>query len=142
MAGTASGKTFNTWPLMDGRFIPSGYWFQSPAWRNPFENAAAIQFNHRVLAYILLALFVWLAIKLWRETSMKAPILIVGLLLLWQVMLGIWTLLAIAPLNLSLLHQLALFWCSSPRFGWFIAVELYGIDIPFFKSLFYIAYFG
>ena len=105
VAGTASGKTFNTWPLMDGRFVPSGYWFQSPAWRNLFENAAAIQFNHRTLAYILLALFIWLAVKLWRDTTMRTPILLVGILLAWQVALGIGTLLAVAPLNLSLLHQ-------------------------------------
>ena len=105
VAGTASGKTFNTWPLMDGRFVPNGYGFQSPFWRNLFENAAAIQFNHRMLAYILLAVFVWLAIKLWRQPTMKTPVLIVGILLGWQVLLGIWTLLAVAPLNLSLLHQ-------------------------------------
>lgn len=105
VAGTGSGKTFNTWPLMDGGFVPSGYWFQSPAWRNLFENAAAIQFNHRLLAYILLLLFVWLAVKLWRETTMRTPILILGVFLFWQIVLGIWTLLAIAPLNLSLLHQ-------------------------------------
>ncbi|MEM7730973.1 MAG: COX15/CtaA family protein [Pseudomonadota bacterium] len=105
VAGTGSGKTYNTWPLMDGRFVPSGYWFQDPAWRNLFENTAAIQFNHRTLAYILLGLFAWLAIRYVRHDRMRGPIILLAILLGWQVVLGIWTLLAVAPLNLSLLHQ-------------------------------------
>jgi cytochrome c oxidase assembly protein subunit 15 len=105
VAGTDSGKTFNTWPLMDGRFVPSGYFFQSPAWRNLFENAAAIQFNHRMLAYILLGVFAVLAVRYFGRDRMKAPLIVLGVLLAWQVGLGVWTLLAVAPLNLSLLHQ-------------------------------------
>jgi len=105
VAGTDSGKTYNTWPLMDGRFVPSGYWFQSPAWRNLFENSAAIQFNHRMLAYVILIIFTALVVKFRRNIELRAPFVILGLLLCWQVILGIWTLLAVAPLNLALLHQ-------------------------------------
>ncbi|MGB6231397.1 MAG: COX15/CtaA family protein [Litorimonas sp.] len=105
VAGTNSGKTYNSWPLMDGSFVPDGYWFQSPAWRNLFENAAALQFNHRMLAYILLVVFVMMAIRFHRKSKLALPLTVVGLLLLWQVGLGIWTLLAVAPLNLSLMHQ-------------------------------------
>jgi len=105
VAGTNSGKIYNSWPLMDGRFVPSGYWFQSPVWRNLFENAAAIQFNHRVLAYGLLGLFVVLAFIYRRNAMLRAPIFVLALLLCWQIGLGIWTLLAVAPLNLALLHQ-------------------------------------
>lgn len=105
VAGTNSGKTYNSWPLMDGRFIPSGYWFQSPWWRNLFENAAAIQFNHRMLAYALLGLFVALAFTYRRNAMLLTPIIVLALLLCWQIGLGIWTLLAVAPLNLALLHQ-------------------------------------
>ena len=106
VAGTKSGQTYNTWPLMDGGIIPSGYFAQNPAWRNIFENAAAIQFNHRTLAYIILALAVWIFIS----AKTRAPHLrgIAGAMLgilAWQVALGIWTLLAVAPLSLSLLHQ-------------------------------------
>jgi cytochrome c oxidase assembly protein subunit 15 len=105
VAGTGSGKTYNSWPLMDGQFVPSGYWFTSPAWRNLFENSAAIQFNHRMLAYILLIVFAAFFVKYHRSAHLRPPFVVLGLLLLWQVMLGIWTLLAIAPLNLALLHQ-------------------------------------
>lgn len=106
VAGTKSGRTYNEWPLMDGNIIPQGYFAQSPAWRNIFENAAAIQFNHRTLAYVLLAVCIWIFVR----SKTGAPHLrkltgaVLGLLL-WQVALGIWTLLAVAPLTLSLLHQ-------------------------------------
>ena len=110
VAGTNSGKTYNTWPLMDGGVVPSGYLVQDPALRNIFENPAAIQFNHRTLAYILLALF---AVAAWRwrgSAVMRTPLLLLGVVLAWQVALGIWTLLAVAPLNLALLHQFSSIW--------------------------------
>lgn len=105
VAGTHSGKTYNSWPLMDGDFIPSGYFAQSPLWRNVFENAAAIQFNHRMLAYLIVAAVVYIY---WRarahERLTRSAAIVLGLVI-WQAVLGIWTLLAAAPLNLSLLHQ-------------------------------------
>ena len=105
MAGTHSGLTYNEWPMMDGDFIPQGYGVQSPVWRNIFENPAAIQFNHRTLAYILLGVALWVGISFRRRKSVQRAMVVFGGLLLWQVGLGIWTLLSIAPLNLSLLHQ-------------------------------------
>jgi len=105
MAGTHSGKTYNEWPLMDGDFIPSGYVIQTPIWRNVFENPAAIQFNHRTLAYILVIVALWVGWSM-RTSRAVGPAMVVFFgLLLWQVALGIWTLLSVAPLNLSLLHQ-------------------------------------
>jgi len=74
-------------------------------WRNIFENAAAIQFNHRTLAYILLAVAVWVAWSLRNHRSVRAAMMVFSGVLVWQTILGIWTLLAAAPLNLSLVHQ-------------------------------------
>ena len=105
VAGTHSGKTYNTWPLIDGGFVPSGYFVQSPMWRNIFENSAAIQFNHRLLAYIIVAAVIWVALSAKQVKALKRPLLTLTLLVVWQIILGIWTLLSIAPLNLSLLHQ-------------------------------------
>jgi cytochrome c oxidase assembly protein subunit 15 len=105
VAGTQSGKTYNTWPLMDGDFVPDGYFIQEPAIRNLFENPAAIQFNHRTLAYIILVLFIVLAWRTWKEKALRLPLVVVGGFLLWQTALGIWTLLSAAPLSLALKHQ-------------------------------------
>ncbi len=107
VAGTKAGYTYNTWPLMDGKFVPNGYFVMSPVWANLIENVTAIQFNHRILAYILLAgcLAFWLRAK---SNAQAWTLNLSGWLLLamiWQAALGIWTLLMVAPLNLSLLHQ-------------------------------------
>lgn len=104
VAGLRAGKMFNTWPLMDGRFIPDGYFRQTPAFSDLFETMAAVQFNHRIGAY-LIAVF---AIILWvraRGTVLQdrgtAVLSIVGL----QILLGIWTVIAATPIGLGLLHQ-------------------------------------
>ncbi|MEM9780231.1 MAG: COX15/CtaA family protein, partial [Pseudomonadota bacterium] len=65
VAGIDAGRTYVTWPLMDGRFVPSGIWALEPTWRNFFENAGLVQFVHRVWAYALLALtlVVWVVAR-------------------------------------------------------------------------------
>jgi len=105
MAGTHAGRTYNDWPLMDGDFIPQGYAIQSPFWRNLFENPAAIQFNHRTLAYIVLAVALWVWVSFKDSKSVRPAMVVFLLVLAVQVGFGIWTLLSAAPLNLSLLHQ-------------------------------------
>ncbi len=106
VAGIKAGHTYNTWPLMDGALVPKGYWFVSPWYLNFFDNAASVQFNHRVLAYVILALTLGLAIVVFRRAaSLSAPALILVGTVLVQVLLGIWTLLAVVPLPLGVLHQ-------------------------------------
>ena len=53
VAGLDAGLVYNTWPLIDGAFVPeaSRLWFVTPAWRNLFENTLTVQFDHRMLAY-------------------------------------------------------------------------------------------
>src|SRR3546814_8928314 len=62
MAGLNAGLTYNTFPLMDGELIPSGYGMMTPWIANLFENIAAVQFNHRLLAVaaVTLAMALWL----------------------------------------------------------------------------------
>jgi cytochrome c oxidase assembly protein subunit 15 len=105
VAGTDSGKTYNSWPLMDGDFVPQGYHLISPFWKNIFENPAAIQFNHRTLAYFILFCSIGLWVSAVRWKARTGALLVFTALLIWQIALGIWTLLSVAPLHLSLLHQ-------------------------------------
>src|SRR5262249_50970057 len=60
VAGLRAGLIYNTWPLIDGGIIPSAanLLFDHPLWRNVFENALAVQFDHRMTAYALCALAV------------------------------------------------------------------------------------
>jgi cytochrome c oxidase assembly protein subunit 15 len=100
VAGLDAGQGYATWPKMDGQWIPSGLWIMTPGWKNIFENAMAVQFNHRSLAYaMLLAAFM----HAWRSRGQPAAILAVAVFT--QACLGILTLLLQVPLAAALFHQ-------------------------------------
>jgi heme a synthase len=100
VAGLDAGMGYNTWPLMDGALVPPGLMIMEPGWRNLFENAMTVQFNHRILAYVITLAVVGYAIA---ARSGPAALLLAAVLL--QVMFGIWTLLWQVPLWLGLVHQ-------------------------------------
>lgn len=105
VAGLHAGKTYNTWPLMDGDFVPKSYGQLNPFWKNAFENIAAVQFNHRTLAYLILGFSIWVLISSRSSRRVRRNMSIFFGLLIWQIILGIWTLVAGDPLWLALLHQ-------------------------------------
>ncbi|MEE9272740.1 MAG: COX15/CtaA family protein [Robiginitomaculum sp.] len=107
VAGTHAGRTYNTWPLMDGGIAPSGYFTMMPKWINIFENVAAIQFNHRMLGYVifLASIWVWGTAKSKREVVVaKTSGWFIAAILL-QICLGIIALLKVVELPYALLHQ-------------------------------------
>ncbi|MEQ1694549.1 MAG: COX15/CtaA family protein [Hyphomicrobiaceae bacterium] len=108
VAGLKAGRAFNTWPLMDGKFIPDGFARLEPWWLNLTENMATVQFNHRMAAYAIVALALWHALQVMgraddERVSASAGLLAVGLAA--QMGLGIWTVLAAVPIDLGIAHQ-------------------------------------
>ena len=110
VAGLRAGLVYNTWPTIDGGFIPSSarLWFEMPWWRNLFENTLTVQFEHRVTAYALFLLATLHAIDVLRAKSPRAAIngalWLLGAITL-QAVLGILTLLNQVPILLALSHQ-------------------------------------
>ena len=110
VAGLDAGLSFNTWPLIDGGLVPASdrLWFETPLWRNVFENALTVQFDHRTLAYVIWLLAVVHAIAALRsETDLCArrETVALALLVTAQAALGIATLLLVVPLGLAIAHQ-------------------------------------
>jgi cytochrome c oxidase assembly protein subunit 15 len=106
---TNAGFTFNTWPLMDGNFIPTAasLFAINTWWKNMFENVMTVQFDHRMAAYTLFALAAWHAFDTERNARGRAlGASIIFALVTAQTMLGVLTLLKAAPFALALLHQL------------------------------------
>jgi len=110
VAGLRAGRVYNTWPEIDGAFIPSAarLWFEEPWWRNLFDNTLTVQFEHRMTAYALLILAVLHAIDAMRSRAGTAVIggawsLVAAIIL--QAALGILTLLHQVPIDLALAHQ-------------------------------------
>lgn len=106
VAGIDAGRDYNTWPLMDGRFVPDGYGSLSPWWRNLFENVAAVQFNHRWLAglVVLHAVLLWRRMEKMDVRAKRAGRLVLAAVF-GQAALGIATLLLAVPIALGALHQ-------------------------------------
>lgn len=108
VAGTRAGFAYNTFPLMAGRFIPESMYVLQPFWLNWFENVTAIQFNHRMIAYLLLILVPVFARYVYKlaitPASQRAALLLVAMLLI-QLTLGITTLLLSVPVVLASAHQ-------------------------------------
>jgi cytochrome c oxidase assembly protein subunit 15 len=109
VAGIRAGFAYNTWPLMNGQWIPAEILLIEPWWRNFGYNMAAVQFVHRTLALVVLA-GAWLLA--WRvfaspvassESRVAAGTL--AAVTLGQVALGIATLVAVVPVGLGTAHQ-------------------------------------
>jgi cytochrome c oxidase assembly protein subunit 15 len=108
VAGTRAGLTYNTFPLIGGRLVPAGYAQLQPFWLNWFENIAAVQFDHRVLAVTTLsAVFLLWSAGLRANLPISARRALHALLAVavLQVALGISTLLLVVPIPLAAAHQ-------------------------------------
>jgi heme a synthase len=110
VAGLRAGKIYNTWPDIDGGLIPSParLFFETPWWRNLFDNTLTVQFEHRMTAYALFVLAVVHALDVIRSRAGAAAVngaLWLAAAITLQVMLGILTLLNQVPMDLALAHQ-------------------------------------
>jgi cytochrome c oxidase assembly protein subunit 15 len=110
VAGLRAGHAYNTWPLIDGGLVPqsSRLLFEIPLWRNFFENPLTVQFDHRMLGYlvVLIALVhLFNVARLVKRGPVLAGAVLVAAGVMVQAALGIWTLLTVAALPLALLHQ-------------------------------------
>lgn len=108
VAGSKAGLAYNTWPLMDGDVIPpaSTLFAVTPWIENFADNVALVQFNHRMMAYLLVgfALWHWFQARAIGGSPAKRATALMGLMLA-QMVLGIVTLLLAVPLWAGLAHQ-------------------------------------
>ncbi|MEO8086206.1 MAG: COX15/CtaA family protein [Bacteroidota bacterium] len=128
-AGLHAGRIANTFPTMDGEWIPSGINALSPGYMNLFENLLTVQFIHRMIAYTIVFLIFalwWITRKENLSSHQKMSIRICFLAVSVQFLLGIFTLLYHVPVTLAALHQvggfflfssviIALFFFSKPK---------------------------
>lgn len=108
VAGIRAGFAYNTFPLMNGHWIPPEIFMLDPWYENFFNNMATVQLDHRLLALLCAVLIVWL----WRRAAnadlprralLASRWLFAALVL--QVGLGIATLLLVVPVPLAAAHQ-------------------------------------
>ena len=112
VAGLDAGRAYNTFPLMDGKLVPDAYWadWSTKGWRNFFENEAAVQFDHRVLAFLTLASTTATHVSSLKTSASLPKRALFFLhatmgLVSAQVILGVATLLYHVPVSLGSAHQ-------------------------------------
>jgi len=107
VAGLRAGLIYNTWPAIDGGFVPDAtrLFFDHPLWRNFFENTLTVQFDHRMLAYTVLLVALLHAADALRARVAASGAVRLACAVTLQAALGVWTLLEQAPLALALTHQ-------------------------------------
>jgi cytochrome c oxidase assembly protein subunit 15 len=120
VAGLHAGLIYNTWPSMDGRVFPENPFSVTPWWRSFFEDPGLAQFDHRIGAYIVFFAALALAFRIRSKSPGTQAVNAAGFvaaLAVFQVVLGIVTLLTQAPLALAAAHQVtaAALFCVAVR---------------------------
>jgi cytochrome c oxidase assembly protein subunit 15 len=108
VAGLNAGFSYNTWPLIDGAFVPGNLWVMDPAWKNLFENPKTVQFIHRMTAYALfIAVFAHMLVglKYARGSTHANRAVVLFALVFCQAAIGVATLVMQVPLGWALMHQ-------------------------------------
>lgn len=111
-AGLHAGRVFNTFPKMGEDWVPDAVFAMNSWYANLFENLAGVQFIHRCLGWVVFISGLWLSWKLFKvaETEeMKQWATSLALVLFFQFLLGVFTLLLSVPLVLGVAHQTGAF---------------------------------
>lgn len=106
------GHIFNNWPKMGEGWIPEQVYWKDTLYQNIFENASGIQFMHRMLALLVVAMLclIWYKsnkLKLTKQQTTGVTLLIYGVTI--QFMLGVLTLIYQVPVAIGALHQTGAF---------------------------------
>ena len=124
VAGNNAGLIYNDWPLMNGRFFPSDYLGMQGLGHALLHSQAAVQFNHRMGAYVLVLCAAAAALAGLRSRRLprgaRRSALTFASLIVLQACLGVLTLVLRAPLSLALAHQClaAVVLASALAFAW------------------------
>ncbi|QUS37099.1 heme A synthase [Falsirhodobacter algicola] len=110
VAGIDAGRSFPTWPLMNGAIFPPDAFYvpDGAAWRAFFENPGLVQFVHRSVAYLafVFGFVVWLRGRRSAHKATRVAFHMVMAMLVVQVLLGIGTVLSAAALHPAITHQI------------------------------------
>ena len=108
VAGIDAGRGYIDWPMMGGEFLPSESFDYLPLWTNFFENPALVQFNHRMLGYLVMfaGVFAWYQSRSAGHSKVRIGFKAVLMMLFIQMLLGIFTVLYAAPWYFAIVHQM------------------------------------
>ena len=103
-----AGKIYNTWPMMGSSYFPDDSKFIEFLSINVFDNRSIVQFIHRNLAYLIVGIYIYILFFTFKDQNeiFRKPIIIIGVSLFLQVVLGIFTILSGVKIFYASLHQI------------------------------------
>jgi len=108
VSGLDAGKIYNTWPLMNNSFFPDDSHINELLSTKVFETPSLVQFIHRNVAYLIFSLFTLIAIIIYTKDDLsylRKITLIIFVILVFQMFLGIFTVINGAQIFLASMHQ-------------------------------------
>ena len=109
VSGMDAGLIYNTWPLMGENYFPDDNRISNLFHISVFNNASLVQFIHRNLAYVILLFYILILLDVYRNRIKTSfyPIILLGIFLISQIILGILTLVNGVHIILASLHQVS-----------------------------------
>ena len=108
VSGMDAGTVYNTWPLMGTSYFPDDSKIIEFLNITVFDSPSIVQFLHRNLAYLIIIIYIFLLISIYKDPNkiFRKPILIIGVSLFLQVVLGVLTILSGVKIIYASLHQI------------------------------------
>ena len=106
LAGLNGGLIYNTWPDMNGYFLPNDTVLNDYFELTLLNNPSVIQLFHRITAYILFFFIIFLNIYYIKLNLDFKSLIVFNLAILIQIILGIVTLLSGVEIKYASLHQI------------------------------------
>ena len=103
-----AGKIYNTWPLMGSSYFPDDSVINDLFNLTVFDDQSLVQFIHRNLAYLIVIIYFYMLyfVLKSRNLNLRVPIFVIGISLLFQIVLGILTILSGVKMFYASVHQI------------------------------------
>jgi len=107
VSGMDAGKIYNSWPLMGNSYFPDDNKFISLFKLSAFSDPSLVQYLHRNLAYLIFIIYIVILYITFKNKFfyLFKPVIILGLIIFLQIILGILTVLSGASILTASLHQ-------------------------------------
>ena len=108
VSGMDAGKIYNTWPLMGSSYFPDDSVINDLFNLTVFDDQSLVQFIHRNLAYLIVIIYFYILYFVLKNgiINLRTPILVIGIALLFQIFLGVLTILSGVKMLYASLHQI------------------------------------
>ena len=127
VSGMDAGKIYNSWPLMDNTYFPNDSNFRDLFRLSAFSDPSLVQFMHRNLAYLITIFYVFIFFKIYKNrlVNLYRTVNILGLFIILQIILGIFTVIYGAQIYIAAMHQLSsVFLVSSSLYFLYINTKI------------------